>query len=84
MKLETILNAMQRAIIQRDCFDAFTPMWHKRYRQAKAFRARILQMFEEKDEEIEYLIDANLAMYRQLTELQHRYKFKMEDWVSLK
>ena len=44
MKIETYLNAMRKALIQRECFVAFTPMWHKKYRQANIFYAHILRM----------------------------------------
>ena len=57
MKIETILNAYLTAEIRLDRKAAHNRTFKHRRRQAEAFRNRILRMFEERDEEIEYLVE---------------------------
>ena len=86
MKPETILNAMRFAQVQAINYsilhrlDAYNPqgvkMPEKRERQYNAFRARILRMFEEREEYIEQLIDENIqnvtAFSKRIAELEKR------------
>ena len=51
MKIETILNAMVRANVDLRYYRGFLQENIKRQRQYKAFRERIIKMFEEKDHE---------------------------------
>ena len=71
MKIETILDALLRAeqvkmeIVNRlyilniksAAYRTLINAHEKRYRQARAFRARIIRMVEERDEEMFYLLD---------------------------
>ena len=52
MKIETYLNAYERAEFERAgaLLSNNNPKYHLRTKQAAAFRARILRMFAEKDE----------------------------------
>ena len=52
MNLETILNAMIYAVMERNLLPTHTIRWDKKQRQARAFRARILKMDAEKDKRI--------------------------------
>ena len=67
MKIETILNAFEEALD--------TSSTDRRVRQYRAFRARIIKMFEEKEdfiewahEALEYYYDEDLAQREQITE----------------
>ena len=74
MKLETYLNALEYAVVDY-MSDHFMGSYAIRRRQGKAFRARILKMFEEKEdfiewahEALEYYYDEDLAQREQITE----------------
>ena len=75
MKLETYVNAMVRANVDLRYYRGFLQENIKRQRQYNAFRARILKMFEEKEdfiewahEALEYYYDEDLAQREQITE----------------
>ena len=57
MKIETILSALELSNYWGNSAAPYGDDYERYLRQRKAFRARILRMFEEKDEEIEYLVE---------------------------
>ena len=85
MKLETILNAYERSEFERAgaLLSNNNPKYHLRTKQAYAFRARILKMFEEKDaaydiqlrmsrELVDYLEQKIVEKDKRITELEER------------
>ena len=63
-------------------------MWHKRHRQYHTFRSRILRMFAEKEdfiewahEALEYYYDEDLAQRKRITDKDARIA-ELEKWVN--
>ena len=72
MKLETYVNAYERAEFERAgaLLSNNNPKYHLRTKQAAAFRARILRMDAEKEEEIQFQRRLNGVSEKQIDGLK--------------
>ena len=73
MKIETYLNAMERAEFERvgALLSNNNPKYHLRTRQSDAFRNRILRMDAEKDDVIEGQFKAIVRQHETIMQLRN-------------
>ena len=57
MKIETILDALEKKLCKLIIVGVHDPKHLKNMRQYHTFRDRIIRMDKDKDEEIEYLVE---------------------------